>query len=216
MRTVQLFMLLCCVAGSAQQTEKIVFADIDSIRFYERFMIEAGMRMPLGSLADKVGASPEFGFWFRSRMRNSDMFDLGFSVYVPTQVKDFKYTDRGNTYNVKASGASGMAGFRVNKMYTLGGTRFKKSVEWTSSFGYAFFMYRDRYQPEIENPTIQMSEVNILKSFSTFHIGQGIRFNIDNVGLQANYSYTPYAQFSNHVTNDFGAHSVTVSLAYRQ
>lgn len=115
MRTVQLFMLLCCVAGSAQQTEKIVFADIDSIRFYERFMIEAGMRMPLGSLADKVGASPEFGFWFRSRMRNSDMFDLGFSVYVPTQVKDFKYTDRGNTYNVKASGASGMAGFGSTK-----------------------------------------------------------------------------------------------------
>lgn len=216
MKVLRVLALFCCFAAGAQEGSKIVFRDIDSVRFYERIMIEAGARVPMGSLADKVGVSPEFGLWFRSRMRNYDMVDIGFSVHIPAETKGFDYNDRGHDYKVDPAGVSGMAGIRINKVYTLGGVRYRKSAEWISSFGYAFFMYRDKYPDPSIPDEFGNQDVNFAKALSTFHLGQGARLNIDNMGFQINYSYTPYGQFSNHVGKDFGAHSLTFGVVYRQ
>ena len=217
MKTITLIALVCCMVAGAQQNNDLEVTDVESLRYYERVMIEAGMRIPMDKLGDKMGASPEAGFWFRSRMRNGDMFDIGFSAYVPAATTPFDYEDRGESYKVSPAGASGMAGFRMCKVYDLEGTRYRKSVEWISSFGYAWFMYRDRYAiDEGPRPGGNPEEVSTLKSFSTFHIGQGLRFNVDNVGFQVNYSYTPYGQFSSHVPKDFGSHALTVGVVYRQ
>ncbi len=217
MKTLTLLALVGCMAAGAQQNNDLEITDVEKLRYYERVMIEAGMRIPMDKLGDKMGASPEAGFWFRSRLRNGDMLDVGFSAYVPTAATPFDYSDRGDVYKVSPAGASGMAGFRMCKVYDLTSSRYRKSLEWMSSFGYAWFMYRDRYAAdEGPRPGGSINENSALKALHTFHIGQGLRFNIDNVGFQVNYSYAPYGQFSSHVPKDFGGHALTVGVVYRQ
>lgn len=210
MKTLKILALLCCFVAQAQENNKIQFKNVDDIRYYERVLIEAGMRVPLDKLGDKISISPEVGMWFRSRLRNGDLVDVGGSIYVPSAAKYFDYEDRGTVYQVKPTGVSGMAGVRLNKVYTLESIRYRKSIDWVSSFGYAWFSYRDNYAPNTPH------ENSSLKAFSTFHLGQGVRFNIDNIGFQLNYNYTPYGQFSKYVGSDFGAHSLSFGINYRQ
>ncbi|ALM48661.1 hypothetical protein AMR72_07005 [Flavobacterium psychrophilum] len=210
MKTLKILALLCCFVAHAQENNEIQFKNVDEIRYYERVLIEAGMRVPLDKLGDKISISPEVGMWFRSRLRNGDLVDVGGSIYVPSAAKYFDYEDRGAVYQVKPTGVSGMAGVRLNKVYALESIRYKKSIDWISSFGYAWFSYRDNYAPNTSQ------ENSSLKAFSTFHLGQGVRFNIDNIGFQLSYNYTPYGQFSKHVQSDFGAHSLSFGINYRQ
>ena len=210
MKTIKSLALLCCFAAQAQDDSKIELKNVNDLRYYERVSIEAGLRLPFGELADKVGVSPEVGLWFRTRLRNDDMLDIGGTVCIPSNIKEFDYQSHGEMYKVSPAGVSGMAGVRFSKVYKLNSDRYKKSTEWLSSFGYAYFMYRDRYA--LNTP----AENNSHKALSTFHIGQGLRLNVDNVGFQVNYSYTPYGQFSSHVPQSFGAHSLSVGIVYRQ
>lgn len=185
----------------------------DSVK-YERFIAEAGIRIPLAKLADKIGPSPEFGFWFRSRIPNNDRVDVGFALYTPTNRREFNYMGDKATYTVKSAAISGMVGVRFNKLYTLGGDRFTKTLEWSTTAGYAFFMYTDK------EFNIGRGEQNnystISKALSTFQLGQGVKFTINNIGLQLHYSYTPYAMFSSHVSSNFGSQSLTIGVLYRQ
>jgi hypothetical protein len=200
--------LIFCTIANAQQPVK------DSVN-YERFIAEAGIRIPLDKLANKIGPSPEFGLWFRSRMRNNDMIDLGFTLYAPTNRREFNYIGDNENYMVKPALVSGMVGVRFNKLYKLAGNRFTKTIEWSSTAGYAFFMYNS----EIYNVSAGRQNAennNVAKALSTFQIGQGIKININNVGLQLHYNYTPYGLLSNHVADDFGAHSITFGMLYRQ
>lgn len=181
---------------------------------------EAGVRMPLGKLADKIAPSPEFGLWYRRKLENNDMMDLGLSLYVPLKPHRFDYVAPDSLYRVKAKGVSGMAGVRFNKIYSLPG-RYNKSIEWVSSFGYAFFTYHDtpaEYSHENfpERYNNEEHKINTYtKSFSTFHIGQGIKFQFNGFGIQAHYNYAPYGIFSDHVPKDFGSHSLSLSLTYK-
>lgn len=210
MKTIKIMAFLCCFAAQAQDDSKVKIKNVNDLRYYERVAIEAGVRIPFGDLKDKMGASPEVGFWFRSRLRNNDMLDFGGTVCIPSGTNEFDYENRGEEYKVSLAGVSGMAGVRFSKIYELANGRYKKSAEWISSFGYAYFMYRDEFA--MNTP----EENNSLKALSTFYIGQGLRLNIDNVGFQVNYNYTPYGQFSNHVPQSFGAHSFTLGIIYRQ
>lgn len=210
MKTIKIIAFLCCFAAQAQDDSKVEIKNVNDLRHYERVAIEAGVRIPFGGLKDKIGTSPEVGLWFRSRLRDNDMLDIGGTVCIPSGTKEFDNESHGEKYKVSSAGVSGMAGVRFSKLYYLNGGRYKKSTEWISSFGYAYFMYRDNYA--MNTP----AENNSLKALSTFHIGQGLRLNIDNVGFQVNYSYTPYGQFSSHVPQSFGAHSLTLGVVYRQ
>ncbi|WP_294824768.1 hypothetical protein [uncultured Flavobacterium sp.] len=184
----------------------------------ERFIGEAGIRVPLGNMADKVGPSPEFGLWFRTRMDESnDMLDVGISIHIPGKTHEFDYTTPDSLYRTKANGVSGMIGFRPTKVYTVG---FDLSLEWVSTFGYAFMMYDDkeaRYKHKAFPEEFEDSDnTSFIKAFSTFHIGQGIRLNYANVGMEVNYSYTPYGLFTNYVPRNFGSHSFSFGIVYRQ
>ncbi len=190
-----------------------------SAQGYERFVGEAGMRMPLGSLAEKIGPSPELGLWFRSRMDEdcNDMIDIGGSIHIPSKRREFDYTTPDTLFRVKAKSVSGMAGFRAVKVYTVG---FDLSLEWMSTFGYAFMLYDDeeaRYKHKTFPEEFKDSDNNSLtKAFSTFHVGQGIRLNYANVGLQVQYNYTPYGLFTDYVPQNFGSHSLSFAIVYRQ
>jgi len=197
-----------CLAANAQQT-------VTDTTVYERIIIEAGVRVPLDKMADKMGPSPEFGLWFRSRLRNTDLFDVGVTVFVPTNRRGFEYTDANLTYTVKPTGVSGMAGVRINKLYNLGGSHYKKSVEWSTTGGYAFFVYNDKqFRPG--NGREADYSLTYAKAFSTFSVGQGLKFTVDNVGLQLHYNYTPYGLFSDHVPDNFGSHSLSIGVFYKQ
>lgn len=190
-----------------------------SAQGYERFVGEAGIRMALGKLADKIGPSPEIGLWFRSRMDkdSNDMIDIGGSIYILSNRREFNYTTPDTLFRVKAKSVSGMAGFRAAKVYTVG---FDLSLEWMSTFGYAFMLYDDkeaRYKHLAFPEEFEDSDNNsFTKAFSTFHIGQGIRLNYANVGLQVQYNYTPYGLFTDYVPQNFGSHSLSFAIVYRQ
>lgn len=194
--------------ANAQQT-------IIDTTFYERVIIEAGIRIPVGKLSGKIGMSPEFGLWYRTRMTNNDLIDTGFSLYMPTNRREFDFRDEAEVYKVKPAGVCGMIGVRINKRYYLGGSKYRKSLEWCTTGGYAFFMYRDK-EFVTGNGRTENSVRSYAKALSTFQIGQGLRYNINNMGIQLHYNYTPYGLFSNHVPNDFGSHSFTLGLFYRQ
>jgi len=88
---------------------------------YEHFIGEAGVRVPLGNLADKIGTSPEFGLWYRCRMDESvDMVDIGVSISIPGNTREFDYTTPDSLYRTKAKGVCGMIGIRPTKVYTVG------------------------------------------------------------------------------------------------
>jgi len=185
---------------------------------YEHFIGEAGVRVPLGNLADKIGTSPEFGLWYRCRMDESvDMVDIGVSISIPGNTREFDYTTPDSLYRTKAKGVCGMIGIRPTKVYTVG---FDLSLEWVSTFGYAFMMYDDkeaRYKHRAFPIEFEDSDnTSFIKSFSTFHIGQGVRLNYANVGVQVHYSYTPYGLLTDYVPKNFGSHSLSFGVVYRQ
>jgi len=197
-----------CLTVNAQQT-------VTDITFYERVIIEAGVKVPVGNLADIIGPSPELGLWYRTRMPNNDMIDAGFSLYMPTNSREFDYKDGTEVYKVKPAGVSGMVGVRIDKLYILRGVHCKKSLEWSTTGGYAFFMYNDK-QFESGNGRTGNTAHTHAKALSTFQVGQGLKYTINNMGIQLHYNYTPYGLFSDHVPGNFGSHSFTLGLFYKQ
>jgi len=183
----------------------------------DQIIVEAGLRVPFGSMAAKIGPSPEIGIWSRSGVTGCrGMFDIGASIYFPSNRQEFNYSTPDSLYRVKAKGVSGMAGIRVAKDYTLGN---KMEMQWLSTLGYAFFMYDDKHSRYMHKANPQDFEDSTndwyIKALSTFHIGQGIRFGYSRLGLHLNYNYTPYGMFSKYVPKDFGSHSVSIAIVYR-
>ena len=196
-----------CMMANAQDT-------ITNTIPYQRILIEAGVHIPFGKLADKIGAGPEFGIWYRSRMLNNDFIDVGISLYIPGNRRGFDYQDEGSNYKVKPAEVSGMVGVRMNKPYRLGDVNSKKTLEWSTTGGYAFFMYNDK-KVRSGNGSTRNDVVGNTKALSTFQIGQGIKFTNNNLGIQLNYNYTPYGLLSRHVPDNFGSHSFTISVFYK-
>ncbi|MFP5438482.1 MAG: hypothetical protein ACLGH8_11885 [Bacteroidia bacterium] len=204
--------LCICSAWSQELKQPDSIMAVHKVKkpYYERVMAEAGARIPMGRLADKFSISPEVGLWFRSRIYIQDMLDVGFTVYVPTENRPFAYRDMGQVYAVRPMGANGTAALRFCKPYSIGTTR----LEWVSTFGYAFFMFRDRFNGITPNGALQKDNT---KGLSTYALGQGIRVDLTTMmGIQAHYNYTPYGQLSKHVTDSFGSHSITLGLYYKQ
>jgi len=219
-----LLILLILLGGAAARAQD-VFRDsttTDSTS-YHRFIIETGIRIPLGNLAGKVSTSAEFGAWWRTRIAHNDMADVGFSLYIPQNPKDFTYRFRDTDYTTKAIGVSGMVGVRFCKIYNLGS---KASVEWVSSYGYAFFTYYDEAKDQAEEmlprgKTLQDDNTHTItidtygRAFSTFHVGQGVRLNVGRVSVYGSYNFTPYGLLSSYVPDNFGSQSVSVALGFR-
>jgi hypothetical protein len=179
----------------------------------ENVSFEPGLRVPVGALADVMGASPELGIWVRGKINTNNYLDIGGSAFALEGTEEFMYTDRGATYGVTLKGVGGTAGFRLAKVYELNTGKLKTGLEWLSTFGYAFLMYEDKYT--VAGNYGSSIEKTDLKAFHTFTLGQGIRFTVDNVGLQVNYNYSPYGQFSSNISSSFGAHSLSAGIIYK-
>ncbi|MES2484723.1 MAG: hypothetical protein V4581_02090 [Bacteroidota bacterium] len=218
-------LILLILLGSAVAHAQDVFRDstITDTTAYPRLVIETGLRIPVGNLADKVGTSAEFGAWWRTRIAHNNMLDAGFSLYVPQNPQDFSYRFEGADYTTKAIGVSGMVGVRLCKVYSLG---TRSSVEWISSYGYAFFTYYDEAKDQAEaaqpgRKTLEDDNTHTIeidtyaRGFSTFHIGQGVRLNIGRLSFYGSYNFTPYGLLSSYVPDNFGSHSISVVVQVR-
>jgi hypothetical protein len=169
---------------------------------------------PLGALSTKFHPSPSIGFWVRTKVEERYSIDAGFSFYVPRRSSEFDYTIGHQIYKLDAKGFSGMVGTRFSRNFSL-----DKNFDlvWDSSVGYAFFMYDDRYQRGIDKEDgTYNGNSGYTKGFSTIHLGQGLKLNYKNVGLQVQYQFTPYSLFYSELDNDFGSQALTVGLYYRQ
>lgn len=206
----KLVLLMCVLAVNVLNAQDVFVKDTTS---YEHFFGEAGVRIPLGAMADKYGVSPEFGFWYRTKLDN-DMLDIGFSLFTPQGRKPFAYGMDGRDYILDLKAVSGMVGVRVNKVYNVLPKSYK-TVEWISSLGYAFLNYGAPYKENVRESEDMYKERHT-KAFSTFHLGQGVRYCYKNTGIQLQYNYTPYGMFSNYVPDNFGSHSLSFGVLYRQ
>ena len=218
-------LILLVLLGSAVAHAQDVFRDstMTDSTSYHRFVAEAGLRVPLGNLADKTGPSAEFGVWWCTRIAHNDMMDWGFSLYIPQNPQDFTYRFRGAEYTTKAIGMSGMVGVRFCKVYSLGA---RSSIEWVSSYGYAFFTYYDEAKDQAEatqpgRKTMQDDNTQTIeidsygRAFSTFHVGQGVRLNVGRVSIYGSYNFTPYGLLSSYVPDNFGSHSISASVQFK-
>ncbi|KOS07761.1 hypothetical protein AM493_18170 [Flavobacterium akiainvivens] len=227
MKKILIFLILLAVSPVHAQQNRGIERDstITDTTRYARFVAEAGVRIPLGRMKEKYGTSAEFGAWWRTRVAYNDMLDLGFSLYIPQNPQEFTYTYRGEALPTNAIGVSGMVGMRFCNVYVLGG---KTSLEWVSSYGYAFFTYYDEYrdrhytdppvtpaEDEENENTVDLFGESYARALSTFHIGQGVRLHVGRVSFYAAYNFAPYGFFSNNVPDNFGSHSVSVCAQVR-
>ena len=208
-----IFSILLSVASaqynSAQNT-------LDQNDDYERVYVEAGVFYPVGNLKNRVLPAPNFGFWIKSRVKEDQFFDIGFNFSIQKNTADFKFQKNDSIFKNTSRGVSGMVGFRYNKIFEISNNSRDITVEWFPSFGYAFFMYKSSFVNFANAPNIVVNEYSSRKALSTFHLGQGLKLNIDNVALQVQYQYTPYHLFYDYIENDFGSQSLIFGIVYKQ
>lgn len=184
---------------------------VEKMEAYERVYIEVGAFNAIDNLKQKISLSPNVGFWFKTKLRTDESVDFGFNLNLPKTNEAFSYQKSDSIFVSKIAGISGMVGLRYNLNYKFSKTK-NISLDWFPSFGYAFA----RHKP-ILLATDNMAKTELNQEFfSTIHLGQGIRFNIDNIGIQVQYQYTPYHFFYKHLDKNFGSQSLIFGIVYRQ
>jgi hypothetical protein len=201
-----LFIIMCVNSINSQISNK----NKDD---FERVYIEAGILYPLGNLKNRIEPAPNFGLWLKSKIKEDEFFDVGFNLTIQKNKENFNFEKNDSIFNNVPKGISGMVGLRYCKEFSLSKTK-NINVEWFPSFGYAFFMYKSSLIG-LKNNTVVNESVskNVL---STFHIGQGVKFNIDNIALQLQYQFTPYHVFYEYIDKDFGSQSLIFGIVYKQ
>jgi hypothetical protein len=183
--------------------------NLENVEKYERVYIEVGAFNPIGTLKDKVKLSPNLGFWFKTKLRADESIDVGFNINYFKANEKFAYQKSDSIFISQAEGVSGMIGLRYNLNYKLSKNI---SIDWFPSFGYGFLSHK----PQVQATNLIAKETMNRQFLSTFHLGQGIRFNVDNIGFQVQYQYVPYHIFYKHLDKNFGAQGLTFGIVYRQ
>lgn len=191
----------------------VIFSQAVPTASYERFYIEAGLQVPLGNLKSRINAAPNFGFWYKSRVRESEFVDFGFNTSFQNSTNNFIFEKNDSIFRSTPRGLSGMVGMRYCKSVKLSSKK-NSFVDVFPSLGLAF-MFLKSDLTGLKNGR-NFNEHQKTMSLQTIHVGQGVRFNIDNVGVQAQYQFTPFAYFNKSLDKNFGSHSLIFGIVYRQ
>lgn len=179
----------------------------------ENVYIEFGGFSPIGQLREYQKPSVNFGFWAVAKRFGNEQLEVGFNLTLAKPGKAFTSQKFDSIFSNRAKAVSGMIGFRYARRYPIG-----KGGSWTAevfpSLGYGFFGYESQLKSAQSDGQIPDGERKF-KAQSTVHVGQGFRINYKNVGLQAQYQFTPYDWFSRN-DETIGAHSLTFGIVYRQ
>lgn len=184
---------------------------------FEFVEVEAGLTIPIGNLKNTMSVSPNVGLWFRKPLENNAVRSFGFSVNFPKK-QEFHYANAAYTSHTKSF--SGMIGMKMDKVYDINKRKFI-DLQWSSVLGYGFYFYDDAkaradYAQWSSEKKETEDEPTFVKPFSTFHLGQGLQLRIRDFGIHARYNYSPYSLFTNTIDRQFGAHSLSIGLFYRQ
>lgn len=211
--TILLFLIIVTQTMFAQETS------LDTIEFkatkYPKFYIETGIHIPVDALSKVIKPSPFLGFWYRNEFQKDNFVEFGCTIFIPIKEQNFTFKVPDTLIKTKPEGVSGMVGFRFNKLYHPSQNE-NFTLEWKTSFGYAFFMYDanyHRYLNQLEDPNSNKPDT---RAFSTIHTGMGIKINYKNVGCLVHYQWTPYHLFSDYIDKKFGAQAVQIGIFYRQ
>ncbi|CAM3455178.1 hypothetical protein FLLO111716_11620 [Flavobacterium longum] len=179
----------------------------------ENVYVEFGGLSPMGTLREYQKASANFGFWAVAKRFANEQLEAGFNLTLAKPGKAFTSQKFDSIFSNRAKAVSGMIGLRYARRYPMG-----KGGSWTAevfpSLGYGFFGYESQLKSTQSDGQIPDGERKF-KALSTIHVGQGFRINYKNVGLQAQYQFTPYDWFSRN-DETIGAHSLTFGIVYRQ
>ena len=181
---------------------------------FEKIVFEVGMLYPLGKLKQQIAPMPNIGLWYKMRIKGENFAELGFNTSIMNGLQSFNVQRSDSIFRVKPRGLGGMLGVRFIKNYRMSK---HTSVEWIPSIGYAFMMYKGNFIAFADkNDTRIITDDSLSKNLDGIHLGQGIRLNYDNVGVQIHYQFTPYSAFTNDVSKNFGNQSLIFGLVYRQ
>lgn len=205
------FALMISVAVAAQSKNDGL--GLKQTATVEHVYIEFGGFSPIGTLRDYQKPSVNLGFWVLAKHFRDERLEIGFNVTAAKPGRAFMSQKLDSVFSNRAKAFSGMIGFRYARTYPMGQTRHWSS-EVFPSLGYAFFGYEAQLKATRNDGEITNGERKF-KALSTIHVGQGFRVNYKNVGIQAQYHFTPYDWFSRN-DNPIGAHSLTFGVVYRQ
>lgn len=199
-------LILVCTQLFAQEGEKFKVVEV-----------EGGVSVPIGNLKSMMNTAPNIGLWFRKPINKNSNYAIGASVNFPKKAA-FHYANEDCRSTTKSF--SGMVGLKLNKKI-VSFNKDEMDISWSSTFGYGFYFYndikaREAYEQWPESKKKNDEKPIFNKPFSTIYVGQGLVFRIKDFGLHARYNYAPYSLFSNIITKEFGAQSVTIGLFYRQ
>ena len=181
---------------------------------FEKIVFEIGMIYPLCKLKEQIAPMPNIGLWYKMRIKSENFAELGFNTSIMNGLQTFDVQRSDSIFRVKPRGFGGMLGIRFVKNYRISQ---HANVEWIPSIGYAFLMYKGNFIAFADkNDTRIVSDDSLSKNLNGIHLGQGIRLNYDNVGVQVHYQFTPFSAFTNDVSKNFGNQSLVFGLVYRQ
>lgn len=179
--------------------------------------VEGGITVPIGKLTNSMNAAPNIGLWVRKPQAQNSVWAYGFSINFPKRTP-LQYVNA--DFETETKSFAGMIGLRLDKIYPAHRAK-NTDLIWSSSFGYGFYFFDDvRARAEYDNlPPSKKNEDEkpiFIRPFSTIYVGQGLQLRVRNFGVQARYNYTPYALFTDIIDQNFGAHSVSLGVFYRQ
>ena len=181
---------------------------------YERVIFEVGTLYPIGKLQEQIAPMPNIGLWYRARVKGETFAEFGFNTSIMNGLQTFDIQRSDSIFRVKPRGLGGMVGVRFVKNYRLAS---RANVEWIPSIGYAFLMHRGELISFADkNDTRTITSATKSGALSGMHLGQGIRLNYDNIGLQIHYQFTPFSVFTKDVPGNFGNQSLMFGIVYRQ
>lgn len=179
-------------------------------------LLEAGVWIPVGHLAEKAGVSPNVNLYYPLIIRPARNFriDLHMSLFFPLNTEEFKYTTSDTTFMTTLGSGLNVLGLHLTRTKQLRRSRFIDYFDQTYGLGVAF------YPTVTEKPKENPDDRSNKYYFDTIHMSYGVVFRKkifkkSSIGLAVRYNFTPTGWFDTEVGQGFGNSSVTTSLQFK-
>ena len=184
---------------------------------FKSIEVETGIIYPIGNLEKYMNTSVIFGVWKRNEWSESTLINYGGQFFFPKH-HNFNYVN--DPYESNTKSFAGNLGARMDKKLLMNDMN-KVSIISSTTFGYGFYFFddikrREEYDNLPESKKGEDSKPLFNRPFSTIHFGQSIKINYKQIGVFAQYSYTPYYLFSKVIDKKFGEQAIMLGITYRQ
>jgi hypothetical protein len=174
------------------------------------FTLQVGAWVPVGKLRNTLSTSPAIQFLFGLPITQHLRVDLGTSIFIPANAKQFNYQLPDTVLLAKPAQACGVLGAWVTHTNSI---KPRYYLDKIAGIGVGFIQTDKTIEkPKDKNhPNHSIETVNISAGLSARKIVAGSR----SVGINVTYNFTPYSLFQKHVDAGFGNQSVLAGLVYK-